>query len=561
MTDENTHADENTRADAAEKETFYAGASVGETPLDAGKKLRGGTDENAAPNGGTVENLNCGTEEKSRGGENGTSRVARGAAVLALGGLAAKVIGAIYRIPLTKIIGAEGIGLYQMVFPMYCAMLAFSSAGLPTALSKLVSESEKPSGILIRSLLLYGGLGLAGSAIMCVLGRFIAAAQGNADAALCYVALSPSVFAVSLISCLRGYFQGKNKMAPTAISQVVEQLVKTATGLTACRFLGQTVAQKAALAALAVTASEVAAFIFLYVKFKISGEKSARKAEVSCSYRQILAFTVPVAISAAILPLGGIIDSFIIINALGKDGGATAAFGIYSGSVPAITGVPVSVAYGIAAASVPAAAGGDENKIIAESMRFTGFVAFPFTLFFTFFSDEIVGLLYGGFSVTERAYAAQLLTVDSLSVCFLSFLQAANALLVAKHRQKVPVCAMGASLFVRAVACRVLIGGGIVGAAVAANLSYAVALGIDLAFAVPKEAAFGVLLDSTKNLFCALTCVLAGFLAYRAIGGALAFAVISVATAATYLVLAHYAGLTEGLFKRNNKIKPSRANN
>ena len=82
--------------------------------------------------------------------------VARGAAIIAVGGFIVKVIGAVYRVPLTNLIGAEGIGLYQMVFPVYCAMLSVSSTGIPTALSRLISKSpEKADGYLSRSLFLF----------------------------------------------------------------------------------------------------------------------------------------------------------------------------------------------------------------------------------------------------------------------------------------------------------------------------------------------------------------------------------------------------------------------
>ncbi|MBO7377880.1 MAG: oligosaccharide flippase family protein, partial [Clostridia bacterium] len=103
------------------------------------------------------------TESAKRSG--GAGSIARGATIIAIGALASKIIGAAYRIPLTNIIGAESIGLYQMVFPVYCALLTFSSSGLPAAISKLIANGEE-KGYLRNSLLLFGGLGLLGSALM-----------------------------------------------------------------------------------------------------------------------------------------------------------------------------------------------------------------------------------------------------------------------------------------------------------------------------------------------------------------------------------------------------------
>ena len=104
--------------------------------------------------------------------------IIQGAIVIAVGGLLSKIIGAFYRVPLTNIIGTEGIGLYQMVFPVYCALLTLSSTGIPTALSKLVAEREESApAFLIKSLMIFGAIGFIGSAIMFVLGDFFSKLQ------------------------------------------------------------------------------------------------------------------------------------------------------------------------------------------------------------------------------------------------------------------------------------------------------------------------------------------------------------------------------------------------
>ena len=137
-----------------------------------------------------------------------------GAVYLALGSFFAKLLGAVYRVPLTNIIGGKGLGLYQMIFPLYCVLLDFSGAGFPSAISKIIAsygaENEyKSQKLLAHSLILALILGIGGFVLMSVLAKPIALAQGNKDAYLGYVALSPSVLFVSLLSCYRGYFQGK----------------------------------------------------------------------------------------------------------------------------------------------------------------------------------------------------------------------------------------------------------------------------------------------------------------------------------------------------------------
>lgn len=166
-----------------------------------------------------------------------------GAVIVALGGFLSKLIGAFYRIPLTNLLGGEGIGLYQLIFPVYCILLDFSSVGVPTALSKLIAErrargeEEEGTHLLQASFRLLLLLGVTGSIALFCFSDLLANAQGNPLAAPSYRALAPAVFFVSAISCFRGYFQGKSRMFPTASSQVIEQVVKLGAGLLFVRLL------------------------------------------------------------------------------------------------------------------------------------------------------------------------------------------------------------------------------------------------------------------------------------------------------------------------------------
>ena len=88
----------------------------------------------------------------------------KGAAVISVGGIIAKILGALYRVPLTNLLGGEGMGVYQMVFPLYCLLLTVSATGIPSGLARLVSRAEargeNSRAILRRSLLLFSAIGL-----------------------------------------------------------------------------------------------------------------------------------------------------------------------------------------------------------------------------------------------------------------------------------------------------------------------------------------------------------------------------------------------------------------
>ena len=167
--------------------------------------------------------------------EKGKSGFIKGAVIIAFGGFVAKLIGAFYRIPLTNLIGGHGLGLYQLVYPIYCLLLTVSATGIPSSIAKLTAErlakgvSAKP--LLKKSMLLFLIIGGTGTAIMFLFAPVLAKAQGSEEVLFGYYALAPSVFLVSAISVYRGYFQGKNNMLPTALSEITEQAVKVGFGL------------------------------------------------------------------------------------------------------------------------------------------------------------------------------------------------------------------------------------------------------------------------------------------------------------------------------------------
>ena len=146
-------------------------------------------------------------------------------AVISAGGIIAKAIGALYRIALVGHLGGYGMGLYQMTYPLFCFLLTFSSAGIPSAFSRIVAN-ETARGRHTRStlkttLLLFAAAGLGGAMLMGLFAPVMSAMQGDENLFACYLALAPSVFFVAIIAVLRGYFQGGSDMAPTALSEVV----------------------------------------------------------------------------------------------------------------------------------------------------------------------------------------------------------------------------------------------------------------------------------------------------------------------------------------------------
>ena len=394
--------------------------------------------------------------------------MAKGALVLAASTFIAKVIGAVYRIPLTYVLKSEGLGLYQMVFPVYAALLDLSGLAVPGALSKLVSEGGKDSvsgfgeKFLSVSLKIFVTAGLFFTLVMAAFAVPFSKAQGSGQAAAAYVFLSPSVVLVSAISCYRGYFQGAMNMSPTAISQIIEQAVKLAFGLSFAFLLMPNVPLAVAGATFGVTLSELAALLFLRTRYKkVCGAGylfplalKQNKSEFLPRAKKLIKIALPVTFIGMVLPLSQIADSFIIINSLKKySENATSLYGILTGAAASVIGVPVAVCYGFSAVAIPAVSGAkgkaEKHKNAQRSLFFTFVFSVLFAVCVFIFAETAVNILFRSLQRNEKIIAVNLLKLLSPEVVFLSLLQTENAALIGMGRLKTPVITMSAGVAVK----------------------------------------------------------------------------------------------------------------
>ena len=367
-----------------------------------------------------------------------------GAITLSLGGVITKLIGAVYRIPLTNILGAEGIGIYQMVFPLYTILLTLSSTGVPSGISKLIAEGNSPEKTLKSALKFFAVIGFILSIIMAILSSFIAKFQGNINARLAYVMIAPSVFLVSLISCFRGYYQGFSNMKPTAFSQILEQIIKLFFGLVICYLFKNNVVLASAGATLAVTLSELFTLIYLLLKTK----KSINIAEFISSktdIKPIIKTVFPMMVATIIMPLTRTVDSFLILNIVGSYlDTATAVYGLYSGAVESIVSLPVSFCYALAVTSIPIISrlkkeGSNYYNKIIESVKLTLLCSVFFGVLTYAFSNFAVNVLYSRLSNTDKLIAINMLKLSSISVIFLPVMQTLIACVNALGKYKITI--------------------------------------------------------------------------------------------------------------------------
>lgn len=481
----------------------------------------------------------------------------KGAAVVAAGGLLSKLLGAVYRILLMDALGGRGMGIYQMVFPLYCLLLTLSATGIPSALARMVAERAASGGdgrsVLAAAVPLFTAIGGVGSLVMFAFAPTFAAVQGEAAAASSYRMLAPSVLLVAAVSCLRGWFQGHSRFGPTAASEVIEQTVKLAFGLFFVQIYRGDAVRAVAFAVLAITLSEFAALVFLAVcaggaprnsllarmrrrteiiRFAGRGTFVPRvplfapffgTAEPGKSdgprARELLRAVLPVAIAAGALPLSNLIESVLIVRLVGQyTENATALYGLYAGAATALVNLPVSVCYGLAAASIPAvsalrAAGREEEaeERALFALKCTLYLALPAAALLFAFPGPVCGLLFR-LPEGEMEVLVRLVRLLALSAAPLAAVQTLSACLTGLGRSKCAALSVSFACALRLAAEAVLLQFpqiSVFGAAYASIGCYLVAFLLDLYYSI-RERKNRILAGGQAFKFALLSAAAAG---------------------------------------------------
>lgn len=404
-----------------------------------------------------------------------------GALVLALGGIIAKLVGALYKIPLTNILGSNGMGLYYLVFPLYSLLLVLISSGTSIAVSRLVSteriNNNKHNELMIfkTSLIFVFALSVIFTCVLIAFSENIAILQGNANAKVGYIAIAPSIICASLISVIRGYFQGQENMVPTLLNNIAEQAVKLVSGLILANyFMRKGVIFAVFGAILGVTISEFFAFIFIMINYVSYKRKVVYKIETpktpnltyAQTFKKIVSYAYPATLSAIVIPITTFLDSFLIINILTKSGfsslQATNLYGISNGIVSALINLPVLLCGALATAIVPNLSGlyaqNNEKEVIFKTsffIKITWIISLFFFIVFLIFAPDIISILYQkgltDIVIDEYTFAYKLLMISSVSIIYYAFLQTFTSILQSINRPIVPFISLIISLIVREI--------------------------------------------------------------------------------------------------------------
>ena len=418
----------------------------------------------------------------------------KGAAWIAVGGFCAKLIGALYRIPLTNLIGGHGLGLYQLVYPVYCLLLTLSATGIPSSIAKLTAEriarGENDRAVFKTAMKLFVLIGVFGSLVMGAVAPFLARAQGSEEVLGGYYALAPSVLLVSAISVFRGWFQGRNNMFPTAASEVVEQLVKVGFGLLFAYLFRTDIHKAVVFLLLSVSLSElVTLFLMIFFFKRVPAPLAPKKDGGMVAMKTVLKLSVPVTFSAILLPLSGLLDSVLaprLLSAYAED--AVALYGLFAGGAVTVVNLPVSVCYGIAAASVPrvaASEGKSVRKRILASLGITMLVGGASALGLYFFAEPAARTIFRSLQGEELALLIELIQAFSVSAFTLSCVQTLSACLTAQGKPQFAAISMAVAMTVKTVLYLFWLKDksvSVFGLAYATNIAYGVAFFLDLMY-------------------------------------------------------------------------------
>ncbi len=405
-----------------------------------------------------------------------------GAFILAVAGLICKIIGAVYRIPLRNIIGEEAMGVYSAVYPIYTFLLIFSTSGIPTAISKLVAQERSKGNysgahnIFLSSLKMLFAIGGITTLLM-LAGSSVIANVLNIDSWQPIAAISLSLFFVSLLSAFRGYYQGLQNMTPTAVTQLIEQLVKLAAGfffaISWYKKYGYVMAAAGAL--LGITISELVAFLFILVMYFKDKKKLFTFEHTSYksagTMRSLLAIAIPMTIGGAIKPLVDAIDSIMVKNILQNDLGYTssyvdALYGFLKSDCGTLINMPTVLTVALSMALVPAISASlaaknkhEVDKISRTGLKLSIVFSLPCTVGFLTLSQQILSLLYtyetktyGSIVFTAQEKLSQtgnFLMILSIGIVFLAIVQTCAGILQGIGKVTLPVINLAIGMAVK----------------------------------------------------------------------------------------------------------------
>ena len=413
--------------------------------------------------------------------------------ILAGASLIVRIIGLIYRIPMTRIIGDEGMGLYTVAYELYSIALILSSYSLPLAVSKLVAaksitrEHKNSYRIFVCAMGFAFVVGMAAFLILFFGAEFFATVMNNdPNVVLPIRVLAPTLFIFAIMGVFRGFYQGKNTMNPTAVSQVNEQVINAVVSIVAAYYFMKNYSASVNIAAYGAMGGTLGTLVgaiagLLFLMFVYAAYRPVLKRQVRGdrniyldSYKDILKMLIvtisPIILSQTVYHISGVIDNALFSNIMATKEvtyfdntvfnntdpnslysveNIRVLLGIYGNKYRNLTNVPVAIASAIGAAivtSITAAKVRGMDGVIRNkshvAIKFNMIIAIPSAVGMAVLAYPILEMLFPGSNQLDANY----IRLGSIAIVFYSLSTVTTAILQGINRLRVPVINSAISL-------------------------------------------------------------------------------------------------------------------
>ena len=494
-----------------------------------------------------------------------------GVLMLSLSTFIVKVIGLAYKIPMMSLLGAQGMGYFNSAYEIYALLCVISTAGLPVALSILISADaeggrwRRIERIYRTAMTLFGIIGGAGSLFMLLFAERISAFIENTNAAGCIIAIAPALLFVCVASAVRGYFQGLCRMTPTAVSQLIEAMGKLILGVSFARLAidrGYGIPVASAFAVVGLSLGTLLSAVYLLILKAISNKRLSKEIQDSCGVGELnilgtlVRIAVPITLSSAVLGVTRVIDMALIMRRLQDIGytsvGANSVYGAYTTLAVPIFGLVPSLITPISLALVPRLSSAIEkgsaaaqSEVVSSSLRMTVLLSMPASVGVAVYSRPILELL---FSSQREAIdtSAPLLSLLGISILFSCVITTANAILQSYRQTSKPIISMALGALVKVVSAYLLIGVpsiGVWGAPISTLLCNITVTAIDVYYICKYVPRIESMVDLyARPLGASLAMMVISFAVFASISylteaGAVAFIAALLVAVAAYFVL------------------------
>ena len=464
-----------------------------------------------------------------------------GAAILAAASIFVKIVGAIYKIPIMNVLDDAGKGIFQVSYNVYTLMFTISTAGIPAALSRIVSSAAATgkSGLVKRyfsvSMPAFILIGAVAMAVMFLFADTFAEWMHNSMAAPGIRVLAPAVFFVCIISVYRGYAQGFENMIPTAMSQVVEVICKAAFGIIAALWLVARNYDSPIVSAGAIMGSTIglglSVPLLVWYKRRIDrglpdeGGAGSLPGKLRV-FGELMKVSIPITLSASFMSIMTVVDSSVILGRLQSalhlsEHAASEQFGLYTLGLT-IYNLPPAIVVPVSVSIIPAIAAalarkreGEAGTIMQSSVKLVNLIAMPAGAGLMVLSQPILTALYND----SRQITATILTILGAASFFVCLQYITTAILQANGHERVALMTFPIGAVIKILIGYFLSGNpniGIVGSPIGTLVCFIIISALNIAFIlarVKERPKFAVVF--IKPLFCTAVMAAAAFLSYK----------------------------------------------